>query len=249
MSNHTRFKRAGRIGATLAVGVGILSLPTAAQAAAVNLGTVEPFVVLGGASVTNTGPSVLNGDLGVSPGTSLVGFGLPAVVNGATHNNDAVAGNAKSDLTTAYNVAAGQPVAPADDLTGTNLGNRTLTAGAYRYSTSAQLTGTLTLNAQGNRAVRVRDRLDAHDRRRQCRSVDQRGVPVQRLLAGRELGHARYHHGVPGQPDGSHEHLAEQRSHGDRAHAGPQRLGHAHQQRPVRASVRDLRHAGHARRR
>ncbi|MBN1528000.1 MAG: DUF3494 domain-containing protein [Thermoleophilaceae bacterium] len=150
MSNHTRFKRAGRIGAALAVGVGILSVPAAAQAAAVNLGTVSPFVVLGGASVTNTGPSVLNGDLGVSPGTSLVGFGLPAVVNGATHNNDAVASNAKSDLTTAYNVAAGQPVAPADDLTGTNLGNRTLTAGAYRYASSAQLTGTVTLNAEGN---------------------------------------------------------------------------------------------------
>ena len=107
-------------------------------------------MVLGGASVTNTGPSVLNGDLGVSPGTSLSGFGSPAVVNGATHNNDAVAANAQDDLTTAYTVAAGQPVAPADNLTGTNLGNRTLTAGAYRYSSSAQLTGTLTLNAQGD---------------------------------------------------------------------------------------------------
>ena len=133
----------------LAVGLGILAVPAAAQAQ-VNLATTEPFVVLGGASVTNTGPSVLNGDLGVSPGTSLVGFGLPAVVNGATHNNNAVAANAQDDLTTAYTVAAGQPVAPANVLTGTNLGNRTLTAGAYRYATSAQLTGALTLDAEGD---------------------------------------------------------------------------------------------------
>ena len=149
MSIRTRFTRARRAGATLAVGLGILAVPAAAQAQ-VDLATTEPFVVLGGASVTNTGPSVLNGDLGVSPGTSLVGFGLPAVVNGATHNNNAVAANAQDDLTTAYTVAAGQPVPPGNILTGTNLGNRTLTAGAYRYSTSAQLTGALTLDAEGD---------------------------------------------------------------------------------------------------
>ena len=150
MSNRTRFKRARHTGAALAVGLGALAVPAVAQAAPVNLATASPFVVLGGATVTNTGPSVLNGELGVSPGTALVGFGLPAVVNGATHTNDAVAGNAQNDLTTAYTVAAGQPVSPANDLTGTNLGNRSLNPGAYRYSSSAQLTGQLTLNAQGD---------------------------------------------------------------------------------------------------
>ena len=97
------------------------------QAAPLNLATVSPFVALAGTTVTNTGPSVLNGDLGVSPERRCTGFGLPAVVNGATHDNDAVAAQAQSDLTTAYNVAAGQPVAPANDLSGTDLGNRTLT--------------------------------------------------------------------------------------------------------------------------
>src|SRR6202000_1555192 len=77
----------------------------AAKASAVELATAQPFVVLGGSTVTNTGPSVLNGDLGLSPGTSLTGFGLPAVVNGATHDDDAVAAQARSDLTTAYGVA------------------------------------------------------------------------------------------------------------------------------------------------
>ena len=151
MSNPTRPSRVGRVGIVLAITLAFAAVPAAAHAqSAINLGTAGPFVVLGGSTVTNTGPSVLNGDLGVAPGTALVGFGLPAVVNGATHANDGVAQNAKSDLTTAYNVAAGQPVAPANDLTGTDLGNRTLNAGAYRYTSSAQLTGALTLDAEGD---------------------------------------------------------------------------------------------------
>jgi hypothetical protein len=149
MSNPIHLRRARRAGIVLAVGLALAAVPSAAQAQ-VDLGTASPFVVLGGATVTNTGPSVLNGDLGVSPGTSLVGFGFPAVVNGATHANDAVAAQAQLDLTTAYDVAAGHPVPPANDLTGTDLGNRTLTAGAYRYTSDAQLTGPLTLDAEGD---------------------------------------------------------------------------------------------------
>jgi hypothetical protein len=125
-------------------------VPAAAQASPVLLGTTQPFVVLGGAGVTNTGASVLNGDLGVSPQTSLTGFSAPAVVNGATHDNDAVAAQAQADLTTAYNVAAGQPVPPGNNLTGTNLGGRTLDPGAYGFSSSAELTGQLTLDAHGD---------------------------------------------------------------------------------------------------
>jgi hypothetical protein len=150
VSNHLDFRR-GRVAC-----VGVLAclvfaaIPIAAKASAVGLGTAQPFVVLSGSGVTNTGPSVLNGDLGVSPGTSLSGFGLPAVVNGATHANDAVAAQAQSDLTTAYNVAAGQPIPPGNDLTGVDLGGLTLGPGAYGYSTSAQLTGQLTLDAHGD---------------------------------------------------------------------------------------------------
>jgi hypothetical protein len=149
MSSPTHLRRARRAGIALAAGLVLAVIPSAAQAQ-VGLGTAAQFVVLGGASVTNTGPSVLNGGLGVSPGTSLTGFGLPAVVNGATHRNNGVAAQAQLDLTTAYNVAAGQPVLPGNVLTGTNLGNRTLNAGAYRYASSAQLTGALTLDAEGD---------------------------------------------------------------------------------------------------
>jgi Ice-binding-like len=154
MSNPLDFTR-GRAALTgiavcFAVTAILLAIPIAAKAAPVNLATAQPFVVLGGAGVTNTGPSVLNGDLGVTPGTSLSGFGAPAVVNGATHANDAVAAQAQADLTTAYNVAAGQPIAPGNELTGVDLGGLTLSPGAYGYSTSAQLTGQLTLDAHGD---------------------------------------------------------------------------------------------------
>ncbi|QEC50725.1 DUF3494 domain-containing protein [Baekduia soli] len=123
-------------------------VPAGAQASAVLLGTSSPFVVLAGSAASNTGPSVLNGDLGVSPGTALNGFGLPAVINGATHDDDAVAAQAQSDLTVAYDTAAAQPT-PVD-LTGQDLGGLTLTAGAYRFSSSAQLTGALVLDAAGD---------------------------------------------------------------------------------------------------
>lgn len=148
MSSPTRLRRG--LAGVLAVVVALVVAPAAVQAAPVNLATVSPFVVLAGSTVTNEGPSVLNGDLGVSPGEALVGFGLPAVVNGATHAGDAVAAQAQFDLGNAYDVAAGQPVDPADDLSGTDLGNRTLSPGAYRYNAAALLTGPLTLDAEGD---------------------------------------------------------------------------------------------------
>ncbi len=150
MSKTLRLTHARRVGILLASGLACAAVPAVASASAVNLGTASPFVVLGASSVTNTGPSVLNGDLGVASGTSLTGFGLPAVVNGATHDDDAVAAQAQSDVTTAYNVAAGQAVPAGNNLTGQDLGSKTLTAGAYGFSSSAQLTGQLTLDAAGD---------------------------------------------------------------------------------------------------
>jgi hypothetical protein len=141
--------RAALIGIAVCLAFAVIPIGIA-NAAPVNLATAQPFVVLSGAGVTNTGASVLNGDLGVSPGTSLTGFGGTAVVNGATHANDAVAAQAQADLTTAYNVAAGQAISPGNELTGQNLGGLTLTPGAYGFSSSAGLTGQLTLDAQGN---------------------------------------------------------------------------------------------------
>ena len=150
MSNRTHLKRAAPSGIALAVFLAFAAVPVAAHAAPVELGTAAPFVVLGASTVTNSGPSVLNGDLGVATGTALEGFGSPAVVNGATHVNDGPANDGQADLEVAYGVAAGQAVPPANDLTGTDLGNRTLIPGAYRYTSDALLTGPLTLDAGGD---------------------------------------------------------------------------------------------------
>jgi hypothetical protein len=149
MSNRFDLKRRRLAGIALATAA-VVALPAAAQAAPVGLGTADPFVVLAGAKVTNVGPSVLNGNLGISPGTELEGFGLPAVINGSTHATNEVAAKAQLDLTTAYDVAAGQPVLPANDLSGTDLGERKLSPGTYRYNAAALLTGALTLDAEGD---------------------------------------------------------------------------------------------------
>ena len=120
----------------------------AAAQTAPSLGAAQSFAVLAGSTVTNTGPSVVTGDLGVSPGTAVTGFPPGIVVGGTIHSANAVALNAQNSVTTAYNALASQ--ACTQNLTGQDLGNRTLTAGVYCFDSSAQLTGTLTLNAQGN---------------------------------------------------------------------------------------------------
>ena len=106
-----------------------LSVPTRASAAEapVGLGTTATYSVLGGQAVTNTGPSVLNGDVGVSPGTAITGF-PPGITGGTLHSADAAAGGAQSDLVIAYNDAAGR--APIATIAG-DLGGLTLTAGVY----------------------------------------------------------------------------------------------------------------------
>jgi hypothetical protein len=118
---------------------------SAIAAAQVPLGTAASYGVLGASTVTNTGPTVINADLGVSPGAAITGF-PPGIRTGATHAADAAALQAQNDATTAYNFLAGQ--ACGTILTG-DLGGRTLTPGVYCFASSAQLTGMLTLDAQG----------------------------------------------------------------------------------------------------
>ena len=127
----------------------VLLVVTATPAAAqVNLGTAANFGALAGSTVTNTGSSIVNGNVGVSAGSAVTGFPPGVVVGGTIHNNDATAIQAQVDLGTAY--ASILPMPCTQDLSGIDLGGLTKTAGTYCYTSSAQLTGTLTLDAQGN---------------------------------------------------------------------------------------------------
>lgn len=130
-----------------------MAAPLAAQAqTAPLLGTAASFGVLGGTTVTNTRPTVIGADLGVSPGSAVTGFPPGRLTApGAMHKADAVAVQAQSDVTTAYNTLAGLPC--TGHLTGQDLGGLTLLPGVYCFTSSAGLTGDLTLNAQGDPAA------------------------------------------------------------------------------------------------
>jgi len=121
--------------------------PLSAQAQVILGPAAESFAVLGGSTVTNTGSSVVTGNVGVSPGTSITGFPPGTILGGTLHLTDALAAQAQVEVTTAYNILTGE--AFTQDLTGQDLGGLTLTPGVYHFASSAQLTGLLTLNALG----------------------------------------------------------------------------------------------------
>jgi hypothetical protein len=113
--------------------------------ATVGLGSAASFSVLAGSTVTNTGPTTMFGDLGLSSGSSVTG--APHVL-GETHVDDAVAIGAKNALTTAYNEAASRP---SNGSAGTDLAGQTFTPGVRTASSSLLLSsGSVTLNAQGD---------------------------------------------------------------------------------------------------
>ena len=138
--------------ATAAIGVAIAlaamlarPAPVHGATATIGLGAAGSFAVLAGTGITNTGPTVVNGDIGTFPTPSETGFGS-LTLNGSNHVADAVSQQAKVDLTTAYNQAAGSGPATA---VATELGGTTLTPGVYKSPTLA-ITGTLTLNTLGD---------------------------------------------------------------------------------------------------
>ncbi|TFD31031.1 DUF3494 domain-containing protein [Cryobacterium cryoconiti] len=110
----------------------------------VDLGTAASYGVLGATTVTNTGPTIINGDLGLSPGTSITGFGgAPnGIVNGTVHATDAAAAGAQSDTTTAYNVAASltPTTTGIGELSGLSLTPGVYTGGALALSDNGALT-------------------------------------------------------------------------------------------------------------
>lgn len=112
----------------------------------VDLGSAAGFAVLAGSTVTSAGPTLVSGDLGVSPGTAITGF-PPGIVVGSQHPGDPTATQGIADLATAYNDAKGRTLC-AVTLSG-NLGGLTLTPGLYMSTSSLAISaGDLTLDAQ-----------------------------------------------------------------------------------------------------
>jgi hypothetical protein len=140
-----------RLGLSALTAIGLLvALPGVAHAAVVPvpLGTADPFAVLAGQAISNTGATTITGDVGLSPGgpSSVTGFTPGVTLNGTLHAADAVALDAQAALGTAYTNAAGQSPATAIP---TELGGTTLRPGIYSSGTYG-LTGTLTLDGGGD---------------------------------------------------------------------------------------------------
>ncbi len=137
----------------LVIALAVPAMPSEGIAAqsTVNLGTASSFGVLAGSEITNTGTTWIGGsaggDVGLHPGTAFTGSEDVTIENGDIYIDDAVAEQAKVDLVTAYNDAAGRE---SDETIAADLGGRTLTPGVYTSASSIGITGTLTLDAQGD---------------------------------------------------------------------------------------------------
>lgn len=126
----------------------VIPVQTTAQAT-ISLAGASDFAILAGSEITNTGETVITGDIGLSPGTSIGGF-PPGILNGTQHINDAIADQAKLDIIDAYNNAAARTSAEAVTLSG-NIGGLTLTPGLYFSTSSLSISsGDLTFDAMGD---------------------------------------------------------------------------------------------------
>ena len=114
------------------------------------LKSASNFTVIAGSAVSNTGFTVINGNLAISPSGSLTGFNPMGVINGNTELNTGVALQAQKDLTSAYNDLQGAPFTAR--MTGVDLAGKTLEAGVYKFDSAAGIDtpfGILILNGSG----------------------------------------------------------------------------------------------------
>ncbi len=130
----------------------LAGLPSTSRALpVVDLGAASSYAVLAGTTITSTGFTVVDGDLGVSPGATISGFagfggGGDGIVNGSIHANDVSAGDAHTDMVAAYNLLSGETAT----VTGvTSFANTTVTPGVYNSGASISITGSVVLSGNG----------------------------------------------------------------------------------------------------
>ncbi len=143
----------------------VFTLSHVFAATSVSLGTADSFSVLSGSSIVDSNVStIVSGDVGLSPGTAFGALTSAEVVgtiyavnasgpDGALGDNPGLVNGAKVDLTNAFNSITSQPTTGVivGDLG--SLPQQTLTPGVYDDNNapdSLQITGTLTLDAQGD---------------------------------------------------------------------------------------------------
>jgi Ice-binding-like len=153
MQKNSTQKQRARISAVMCGAIlTTLALLTVAQPAAaaedIALGEAAHVAILGGSTVTNAGPTIVFGNLALSPGVSVTGFPPGTISGGSIHINDALATQAHADAFAAYTQVAGETL--TTDLSGQNLGGMLLTPGVYHFDTTAQLSGALMLDTGGD---------------------------------------------------------------------------------------------------
>jgi hypothetical protein len=152
ISGQKKYDRIAAAACTAALIVfGLLNNRGSAAAADIPLGEAANVAILGGSTVTNGGPTTVNGNIALSsPGTSVTGFPPGTINGGAIHIGDALANQAHSDASTAYAQLVGET--STTDLSGQNLGTlaNPLTPGVYHFGAAAALDGTLRLDTQGD---------------------------------------------------------------------------------------------------
>jgi len=120
------------------------------------LGSAAKFTVIAASSVSNTGFTVINGNLAISPSISLTGFNPPGVIHGVTKLGTGIALQAQQDVTSAYNYLKNAPA--TGQMTGVDLAGKTLGPGVYKFDSSAAIAmpaGILTLNGPGTYIFQV----------------------------------------------------------------------------------------------
>jgi ice-binding like protein len=114
----------------------------------VNMGMAGHFRILAATTVTDTGVTMIRGNVGVSPGTSVTGFAAGSVM-GAIYTNDSFSAQGEASLAIAYANASARTTC-ATTVSG-NIGGQTFTPGLYVSTSSLAISsGNLVLNAHGD---------------------------------------------------------------------------------------------------
>ena len=227
----------GEFSASDSVTIVVMDTPGSAQSP---LGSAQSFAVLGASIVTNTGPTVVTGDLGVSPGIAITGF-PPGVVVGTIHAADPIAAQAQADAGFANGQLRAMACPATNHLTGRVLGTTVLSLppGVYCFDTSAQLTGTLFLTGAGPWVFQVGTTLTtASNAAIVVLDAGAELQRVERLLAGWQLRDARHGHAVRRDHPGTRQRHGDDRRQRVRKRAGAHRSGDAGYQRRLRPRLR-----------